>query len=266
MSGNNKPFALITGASKGIGRSLSTYIASKGYPVLLVARDEKLLSDLAAEITKSYQVPADFLGIDLSIPGSAAKVKEWVVQNNYETGIVINNAGYAVWGRFQNIPINSHLQMMQLNVNTIVEMCHEFIPLLLNQKSSYLMNVSSTTAYQAVATLSTYAASKMFVIGFTRSLRAEFKNSGLSVSVLSPGTTTSDFMNRAGMYPLEKISEKFTMHPDDVAKTGIDAMLAGKSEIIPGFLNKFSAIMTRIVPKAVTEKIAADIYLKNLPG
>ncbi|MGI8892123.1 MAG: SDR family NAD(P)-dependent oxidoreductase [Bacteroidia bacterium] len=260
-----KPFALITGASKGIGRSLSTNLASKGFPVLLVARDEKLLHDLAAQLKADYKIESFYFPIDLSKPGSAKKVKDWVVQNNYTTGIMINNAGYAVWGRFTNISIDDHLQMMQLNVNTIVEMCHEFIPLLLKQEKSYLMNVSSTTAYQAVATLSTYAASKMFVIGFTRSLRTEFLKSSLSVSVLSPGTTTSDFMNRAAMDPLKEISEKFTMDPDEVAKIAINGMFAGKAEIIPGFLNKFSAVMTRLVPKKLTENIAANIYLKNLP-
>jgi uncharacterized protein len=262
---NIKPFALITGASKGIGRSLAIYLASQGYPVLLVARDEKLLTDLSVHIKKTFNVPAFHFPADLSVAGSARKVKLWVEQNDYDTGILINNAGYAVWGRFINVSLNEHLQMMQLNVNTIVEMCHEFIPLLTKQPKAYLMNVSSTTAYQAVATLSTYTACKMFIIGFTRSLRVEMLGTNLSVSVLSPGTTTSEFMNRAGMHPLKEISEKFTMHPDEVAKIAIKGMFEEKAEIIPGFLNKFSAVMTRLVPKKVSENIAANIYLKNLP-
>ena len=264
MAGH-KPFALITGASKGIGRSLALHLASQGFPVLLVARNKNLLEELSVEIKSTYSVPAFYFTTDLSVPGAAPEVKAWVKQNNYDLGILINNAGYAVWGRFTNIPLNDHLQMMQLNMNTIVEMCYEFIPILQEQNKAWLMNVSSTTAYQAVATLSTYMASKIFIIGFTRSLRAELKDTNLSVSVLSPGTTSSDFINRAGMHALQEISDKFAMHPDEVAKIAVKGMLEGKAEIIPGFLNKFSAIMTRLVPKSLSEKIAADIYLKNLP-
>lgn len=263
MAGH-KPFALITGASKGIGRSMALQLASQGFPVLLVARNKSLLEELSSEIRSTYGVSAFYFTTDLSVPGAAHEVKAWVTQNNYDLGILINNAGYAVWGRFTNIPLNDHLQMMQLNMNTIVEMCYEFIPLLQEQKKAWLMNVSSTTAYQAVATLSTYMASKIFIIGFTRSLRVELKDSNLSVSVLSPGTTSSDFINRAGMHALQEISDKFAMHPDEVAKIAVNSMFEGKAEIIPGFLNKFSAIMTRLVPKGLSEKIAADIYLKNL--
>ena len=263
MAGH-KPFALITGASKGIGRSLAIELASRGYPVLLVARNAELLQDLMKHINESFGVTAHYYAVDLSIPGSVLQVKMWVEKNNYDVSILINNAGYAVWGRFTNIPLSDHLQMMQLNMNTIVELCHEFIPLLRNQPKAYLMNVASTTAYQAVATLSTYMASKAFVIGFTRSLRNEMIDTNISVSVLSPGTTSSDFINRAGMHPLQEISDKFAMHPDEVAKIGLKGMFAGKAEIIPGFLNKFSEVMTRLVPKKLTEKIAANIYLKNL--
>jgi short-subunit dehydrogenase len=121
--------------------------------------------------------------------------------------------------------------------------------------------VASTSAYQAVPTMSTYAASKAFVILFTRALRMELAGTNVSVSCLSPGTTDTDFMNRANMQALKATAEKFNMRADAVARIAVKGMLAGKAEIIPGFVNWISSKMTFLLPKTVSEKVAAGIYM-----
>lgn len=258
-------FALITGASKGIGKALASNLASRGHDVLLVARSEDLLKEVAAEIQSKHKVKVFFLALDLSQPDSAAKTKNWCTENNYAINILINNAGYGLWGYFQDLKLEDQLNMMQLNMQTMVTMTYEFMPLLKKNTQSYIMNTSSTAAYQAVPTMSSYAGSKAFVLTFTRGLQFELKSSGVSVSCLVPGTTDTGFMDRAKMNDsLKKYAEKFNMTPEAVAKIALDGMFKGQIEIVPGFTNVVNAIGTKILPKRIVENIAANIYVKHL--
>jgi short-subunit dehydrogenase len=122
------------------------------------------------------------------------------------------------------------------------------------------MNVSSTAAYQAVPTLSTYAATKAFVLLFTRGLRHELKGSSVSVSCLSPGATSTGFIDRANLGMLKEKAEKFSMEADEVARIAVKGMFAGKAEIIPGLLNWVSVKAVKHLPKGLTEQIAANLY------
>jgi short-subunit dehydrogenase len=132
-------------------------------------------------------------------------------------------------------------------------------------KKSYLLNVSSTTAYQAVPTMSIYAATKAFVLSFTRGLRYELQDSQVSVSCLSPGATDTDFSTRAKMNEgLKATANKVNMTPEAVAKIAINGLFNQNAEIIPGFINAFSAKMTAFTPKSLVEKIAGGIYTKHL--
>ncbi|WP_311136644.1 SDR family NAD(P)-dependent oxidoreductase [Hymenobacter cellulosilyticus] len=155
--------------------------------------------------------------------------------------------------------------MLQLNMLLPVELTHQLMPLLKQQPKAYVLNIASTAAYQAVPTLTLYAASKAFLLTFSRGLRYELRDSSVSVTCLSPGATTTDFADRAGMSAgLQEVAAKLSMTPEQVAKFGVTALLAGEAEVIPGALNKVSARLTGLVPKALTEKIAANIYEKHL--
>mgnify|MGYP006347927339 FL=1 len=122
------------------------------------------------------------------------------------------------------------------------------------------MNVASTASYQAVPTFSVYAATKAFVVLFTRWLRYELRDTSVSVTCLSPGATATNFVDRARLQAIKERADKFSMRAEEVARIGIDGMLKGKPEIIPGFVNWFSSQLTGFVPKALTEKIAAGLY------
>ncbi len=254
-------YALITGASKGIGKAIAHELASRMYNVLLVARSENLLKEVSDEIQSKYSATCHYLAADLSQPDAPEKIFRWIIENNYPVSVLVNNAGYTIWSKFEKSDINEQFNMLQLNLHAKLKLIHHLLPLLHKQSKAFILNVASTSAYQAIPTMSTYAASKAFVIMFTRALRMELKNSNISVSCLSPGTTDTDFMNRAKMDALKATAEKFNMKPEDVAFIAIKGMLAGKAEIIPGFVNWISSKMTSLLPKSVSENVAAKIYM-----
>lgn len=255
-----KDFALITGASGGIGYYFAHELARKKHNVLLVARSEAKLKELKNLLTERYKIQCDYVAMDLSVVGAAEQLFDWCTARNYEIDVLVNNAGYGLFGYFEKQEVSEVKNMMHLNMNTLMELCHIFLPVLKTKPKAYIMNVASTASYQAVPTLSVYAATKAFVVLFTRGLRYELKNTSVSVSCLSPGATSTNFIDRARLQAIKERADKFSMSAESVARIGIDGMLKGKAEIIPGFVNWFSSQLTGFVPKMLTEKIAAGLY------
>ncbi|HMG09691.1 MAG TPA: SDR family oxidoreductase [Mucilaginibacter sp.] len=253
-------YALVTGASKGIGRSIALLLAKKGYPVLLVARSADELEALAQEIAELHHVQAHWLAIDLSEPDSADRVAHWCTDNLYSVSVLINNAGYGLWGKFESLGIDEQLNMINLNINALIKLTHAFLSTLKQQPHAYILNIGSTAAYQAVPTMAIYSATKAFVLSFSRALRYELKGSSISVSCLCPGPTDTAFTHRAGLDALADLAEKFNMQPDEVAALGLKGMFNKKAEIVPGLLNKVSTAAGRHLPKALIEKITGDLY------
>lgn len=255
-------YALITGASKGIGKSIATALAAKQHDLLLVARSGDELEALANTLKERYNVQANWMKMDLSLPNAAENVVNWCTTNHYKVSILINNAGYGIWGPFESSDLHQQSEMLQVNMHTPVNLCYRLLPMLKAQPKSYILNVASTAAYQAVPTFSLYAASKAFMLLFTRGLRQELKGSTVSVTCLSPGPVNTSFIDRAGLQAIKATSEKYGMHPDAVAAIALKGMFRGKSEIIPGALNAISTFAIRLLPKNMVENIAASFYKK----
>jgi short-subunit dehydrogenase len=254
-------YALITGSSKGIGKAIATELASRGFNVLLVARSEELLQQVAAQIMSRYKVKADWLALDLAHPHAPQSVYDWCRAKEYKVQALVNNAGYGLSGPFEKYSLEQHWNMMQLNMQTLVGLVRLFLPDLRLLPRAYVLNIASSAAYQAVPKLSLYAATKAFVLAFSRGLHQELRGTPVSITCVSPGATDTDFPNRAqlgekGM----KAAEKFNMSPETVASLAVKAMLAGKSEVIVGFINKLGAAMAWLLPKSVVEKTAMKIY------
>ena len=256
-------FALITGASGGIGLCIARELAKRKNNLLLIARSTDKLKTICSELEKEFAIKADYLSVDLSNPLATQTVVEWLHTKSYAVDTLVNNAGYGLWGRVDATPADQLNNMMQLNMNTVVNMCHAMLPELKKQPKAYIMNIASTAAYQAVPTLATYAASKAFVVLFTRGLRRELKDSNISVTCVSPGATTTNFIDRAGMEAMKERAEKFSMAPEAVAAIAVNGMLKGKAEVLPGFTNWFSVQLTYFVPKFIPEKIAEGLYKTN---
>ncbi len=256
-------YALITGASKGIGKAFAELLARKKYNLLLVARTETLLGQIAAELRNKSGVQVEFLALDLSQPDSPRKIAEWIQTNNFDVNILINNAGYGLWGNFAEISLQDQNEMITVNISAMINLTYLLMPLLRLQKQAYILNVCSTAAYQAVPTLTVYAAAKSFVLLFSRGLRQELKKTSVSVTCLSPGPTKTNFVERAKMFHMQNLSNKMSMSPEHVASIGVSGMLKKKAEIIPGLTNQLSVMATRIAPKSLVEQVAGGLYVKK---
>lgn len=256
--------AIITGASKGLGNALAHQLAEKGYDLLLVARSGKILAELADHISEKYNVQAYSLALDLSDVHSSKAILDWCLLESFNPSVLVNNAGYACWGFFDTMSIDQQQQMLQVNTGSLVNLTHALLPVLKQQPAAYIMNVASTAAYQAVPTMALYAASKAFVKSFSRGLRYELRKTNVSVTCLSPGPMATNFIQQAGMEAMQETAKKFEMPPEVVAKKGLSAMFNKKSESIPGLVNYLTVKFSNILPDALLEKIAANLYLTKL--
>ena len=253
-------FALITGASGGIGFAIAKELAARKHDVLLIARNEQLLKQNCNFLKDTFGVSCDYLSLDLALPDASGRVVEWASTKGGGIDMLVNNAGFGSWGALRDLADGEFTGMMQLNMVTLATLCKRFIPILEKQPKAYILNLSSTAAYQAVPTLATYAATKAFVLVFTRGLKWETRGTNISVSCLSPGPTSTGFIDRANLGMIKDRAEKFSMKPEAVAKIAVNGMLAGKAEIIPGFTNWLSSKLAEIVPKNLTERIAMNLY------
>jgi uncharacterized protein len=254
-------YALITGASKGIGKCISEELAKRGINVLLVARSEKLLQQQASHLSSQYNIDAAYLAIDLSAPAAPAELLAWCKTRSYQVTILVNNAGYGLSGPFEKHSLEDNLNMMQLNMISLVELSYLFLPELRKLQGSYILNIASSAAYQAVPNLSLYAATKAFVLSFSRGLRQELRKSSVSVTCICPGATDTEFTVRAkiGEKGL-KAAAKMNMTPEAVGKIAVEAMLSGRTEVVTGTVNKVGKFMTWLMPKGLVEKVAMSIY------
>ena len=240
---------------------MANELAGRDYDLLLLDINEEGLKQTAAELSQTYKRSIQTLAIDLSSQGIGEKIYEWSLPWHDQLTVVINNAGYGLNGPFEEMGIDEQLNIIDTNIKAQMQISYAFIPVLRKHAKSYLLNVGSTTCYQPVPFMAVYAASKACVLSFTRSLRYEMRNSPVSVSCLSPGSTDTNFVHRARMKEhVRNMAKRYNMTPGSVAKTAIDGLFRGKSEIIPGFLNKLNAFMPKFFPKIMVERIAGNIY------
>lgn len=254
-------YALITGASKGIGKEIANELAMRGYDLLIIARNSYELQQVKEAIEKKYANTVHYLVADLSELGSVERIYQWVLEKQVDLRILVNNAGYGLVGDFESYSYLENQKMMQVNMNALVESCHTFYPMLTGKGQAYVLNIASSTAYQAIPLMSLYAATKVFVLNFSRGLFHEWKEKGISVTAVSPGATTSSFNDRANLpEKARNAAKKVTMTAESVAKIAIEGMFAKKPEVITGFINKLGAFLAWVAPKSITEKIAKGIY------
>jgi len=255
-------YALITGASKGIGKAIAEDLARRGNNILLIARNTEQLAATTKEIKDTYKVDCQFLPLDLSNNNAPDKVIAWCSEHQFNVNILVNNAGYGLSGSFMNYDMSTYQNMMQVNMSTPLSLILKFVPLLKQQPKSYILNIASSAAYQAVPGLAIYAASKAFVMSMSRGIRYELRDTSISVTVVNPGATDTNFANRADIKSEKAIraAEKLNMKADVVAKMAVDGMYAGKAEVVTGLINKIGAFLTIILPKSILEKGAGSLY------
>ena len=255
--------AIITGASKGIGKAIAEELAERKINVLLIARTESLLQEQAVFLSEKYGITAEYLALDLSEKNAALQIATWCTAKKVPVNILINNAGYGLSGDFENYSLADYQNNLQVNIQVILELTYLMIPLLKQNAPSYILNVCSAASYQAVPGLTVYAATKAFLLSLSRGLHYELKPFNIHVTAIAPGATDTDFPVRARVgEKAKKLADKVNMSPEAVAKIAIKGLFAKKTELIPGFINKLSYWLVWLLPKSLTEKSAAGIYGK----
>jgi short-subunit dehydrogenase len=262
MAEKSEQFALVTGSAKGIGRSIAQELAKRNYSLLLVDLDKKELDVTAEKLRSNYpDIEVKTFGFDLSKLDLYSELIEWTTPYHTRLDVLVNNAAFGLNGQFDQLALDEQLEMIDTNLKAPVVLTHLFIPILKGSKKKYILNVASTAAYQAVPYFTIYSATKAAVLSFNRAVRYELRNTNISLTTLSPGSTDTNFVHRARMgNSLKKLARKLNMSPDDVARIGLKGLFAGKSEIIPGFINVLNAYLPKFAPKALTEKVGANIY------
>lgn len=253
-------YTLITGASKGIGKAFAYECAAKGMNLLLVARSESLLSNLASELKAKHSIEVHTHVADLLDHNAHKKIFGWVGEQGYNVDMLINNAGMGLYGEFSKVDLEDHLKVMHLNMDSMVRMAHEFLNTTDANQKRYLLNTSSTGAYQPVPYMGIYSASKAFILSFSYALRYELLRKNVHVTALCPGGTETEFFTPAKM---EKVIEKnasFMMKADEVAKQGLAGLMRNSASVIPGFINKLSSVSVRFAPTTIVTASAASFF------
>jgi short-subunit dehydrogenase len=248
-------YSLITGASAGIGYELAKLMASQQHNLILVARSQSRLEKLAEELRSSYGIQVETYAIDLSRSGSAQEVFDWAQGRGLLVDHLVNNAGFGLLGPFVDLSLKEQLEMIQLNVNSLVELTGLFLPQMRKRKSGRILNVASTAAFQPGPLMAVYYATKSFVLSFSEALSEELRGQGVSVSVLCPGPTPSEFQVRAKINMQVVFKEMPMTSAAEVAACGYQAMMTAKVIEVPGWFNHLVIQLNRLTPRMITRKM-----------
>jgi short-subunit dehydrogenase len=246
-----KEFALITGATAGIGYELAKLFAADHFNPVLVARDEARLKKVAAELQSAHNIEAVVLPKDLS--NSAAPREIFDALQNSPVSVLVNNAGFGSQSAFADEKLELSLNMMHVNMDALVQLTYLFLQPMLKRNSGRIFNVASTAGFQPGPFTNIYYATKAFVFSFSVALAEELAGTGITVTTLCPGFTKTEFHERAGF---QRSSKWFSMmSAQEVAQIGYRGLMSGKGIVIPGFRNKLTAAVSRRLPATLTARI-----------
>ncbi|HEY1057498.1 MAG TPA: SDR family oxidoreductase [Limnobacter sp.] len=253
------PYALITGASSGIGLEMARQLASRKHNLILVARNEQALCDLAEELHLAHGVNVEVYSFDLSKPGSAKALLNTIGEGGLERiDLFVNNAGFGIHDSFNNISLEKTQAMMQLNMNTLCELTHGMVPIMKRAGRGQIINVASVAAFQPCPNFAVYAATKAFVLSLSEALNLELQGTGVSVTALCPGATKTNFHEVAGSS--NALAMKLMDSAAKVARIALKASAAGKSVVVTGLTNKPIPWASRLLPRSVVGKTAGFLF------
>lgn len=247
--------ALVTGASGGMGADFARELAARGAGLVLVARRADKLGELKAEITASAGVPVDVVAMDLEPRDAPPALYDAVKKQGRVIDIVVNNAGFGLYGKFGDVEWERERRMLDLDIMTLTHMTRLFLPDMLERHFGRILLVSSIGAFQPSPTYAAYSAAKSYVLSFGEALHYELKGTGVSCTVICPGVTKTEFLSVAGQKPTA-YQRRTMMESSAVAAAGIRALLKGRSCVVPGSVNALSAWMTRFLPRQTAAAVA----------
>jgi short-subunit dehydrogenase len=252
---------LITGASSGIGEVFARQLAAQGHNLLLVARSEDKLITLCNELGRSEITRAQYVAMDLSERDAPARLFAETQKRGLEIDFLINNAGFGSMGDFTKLDLTHELDMIDLNVRSLVELTHRFLVPMRERKSGSIINVASTAGFQPVPFMATYAAAKAFVLSFSEALWEENRPFGVKVMALCPGATDTNFFEAA---KIQRPPARVSQTPEAVVETALRGLARGKSSVISGWTNFMMVQGERLTPRSVVVRIAGTMLRKTV--
>ncbi len=253
------PTALVTGASSGIGLELATLLAKGRHDLVLVARGRERLDGIARGLTEEFGVTATVLSADLTDPAAPLDIFLALAECKISIDVLVNNAGFGVYGFFADTPLAKELAMIQVNITALTHLTKLLLPAMLERRSGRILNVASTAAFQPGPLMAVYYATKAYVLSFSEALGNETAGTGVTVTALCPGPTITEFQKRAGLEMTRLFQSPLVMDAPTVARAGYDGMMRGKRVVVPGATNRTLVQALRVTPRRLATAIARRI-------
>ena len=254
----DRKYALITGATSGIGYELAKVFAENNYNLIIVARSIEELEKTSKELSGQYGIEVITIAKDLFNRESPFEVYDEIRDRGIRVDVLVNNAAQGVYGEFVNTDLQRELDIIQLNIAAYVVLTKSFLKEMMSTKEGKILNVASIAGKLPGPYQSVYHGTKAFIHSFTESIRAEVKDTAITITSLLPGVTDTDFFNKADMQN-SKILDQEPADPAEVARDGYKALMAGDDMIISGFKNKAQVLSSNMIP----DSKVADMMLKQ---
>lgn len=258
-----KLYAIVTGASSGIGRAIAIELAAKKINLILVALPNTGLEETARQIHKDFCIEVKFLEMDLTTEGAVDHFHKWCNRQPIKINILVNNAGLGTQGPFANTTISELETMLKLNNQVLVMMSHYFLPELKLNRPANILNVGSLASFMTIPGKAVYAASKSFIYSFSMSLRMELKPYKINVSCLCPGGTLTSSRVMENIDKVRFAGKRMLQSPEAVAGEAVKQMFYGKKIIIPGWHNKFLYKLWALLPQRIVDLILMALFFKK---
>ena len=246
--------ALITGSTSGIGKAFADKLAFEKYDLILVSRDAEKLREQSEALSRKHGINVSFIPLDLAQPGAAGKVFDTVQKMGLPVQLLINNAGFNEAGRFLKTNMQKEREMANLHMTFTTEMMKLFIPNMVSGKFGRVLNLGSTGSFIPCPNDAVYAATKAYILSVSKAVNAELKGTGVSITTLCPGSTKTEFAQKAGIENTP-LFQKYVMEPSVVADIGYRALMKGKAVEIAGTYNKMQVLFSKILPSSIVNNI-----------
>jgi uncharacterized protein len=256
-------YALITGATSGFGYEFAKLFAKDGYNLVLVARDQERLAQLSADLAQTFFVTILPVAKDLFNPAAAKEIYEEVKMKDVEVDVLINDAGQGEYGNFVEYDASRDIDMIQLNISSLVCLTKYFLTDMLSRNSGRILQVASLLGKYPTPLMTVYGATKAFVISFTEGLIRELKDTNVTMTALVAGAADTDFFHKAGAENTVTYREGDLSDPEEVANDAFTALMNGERRIISGFKNKVFAAVSNLMPD---NALAATMHRKMSPS
>lgn len=255
--------ALITGASKGIGRELAIIFAKENINLVLVARSGDILNQLKKELESNYSIFVLTIAKDLSSRNAVVELFNELRDNDIEIDYLINNAGFGDYGIFAETAWDRYEKMIELNITTLTQLSHLFINHWKGRRPGKILNIASTAAFQPGPMMAVYFATKSYVLSLSEALGCELKNHNITVTALCPGPTHTSFGEESKMNASELVKNVKIANAKDVAMLGYKSMMKGKATVIHGTINKLAPFAIRFLPRKWTILLSYKIMKRS---